>query len=162
MQRLLFFHLRHAETAAAGVGLHEARQPETRNHAVLVGQVLALTHEHGVGDVQVGIGAEEVVERKFVECQSLNEHVARGIGQADEVEVALQDAVLARRAVNGDIGKVELPAAVGRVEREVGAADGIGGAVGIVGVPVALFNFYDVAVVFFLIHKGENAFGASH
>ena len=138
--------------SAAGIGFDEAGQPQAGDEVLDGGHGLTAANEHAVGDVHLGVGTQEVVQRKLVERQRFYEHVAGGIGHANQVEVALQDTVLARCAVDGDVGKVEGMAAVGCGEGEVVAVDGTA-LVAVVGGPVAARDIYDVAVVLFAVHK---------
>ena len=66
---------------------------------------LSAPDEHAVGNGYAQ-RAHIVVEHKLVVCHCLHEHVRCGVGHADEVEIALQDAVLTRHSVDGDVAEV--------------------------------------------------------
>ena len=71
----------------------------------------------------------------------------------DQLEISLQDSVLARCAVDGDVGVVELHELAIFNEREVVAVDRRHGAVGKLHVPVHAFHLYDVCVVALLVEE---------
>ena len=151
-------HFRDAEAASAGVGLDKAGVADAARHAVGRGAFAAAAHKDGVGDVEVAPRerAEVVVERVLVEREGLDEDVARRVRHADEVEVALEDAVFARGAVDGDVGEIERVAPVGGGEAEVVAVDGQARIV-VVDVPVGALHLDDVAIVFLSVHKRQDA-----
>ncbi len=108
--------------------------------------------------MEFGERTQHAVERELVERESLDQHAACGIGYAHKVEVALKQTILAGRAVNGDVGEVELVLAVGGGEREVVAVYAALLAV-IVDGPLARFNLNQKGVVLFLVHEGHNSLG---
>ena len=106
--------------------------------------------------MEVGIVAQEVVQGKLVEGECFDQHAASGVGQSDQVKVALHDAVFTRCAVNGDVGKVKFVAAIAGGKREVVAVN-VAQFVAVMYLPVARFDFNYIAVVFLSVHKGEYA-----
>ena len=76
-ERVGAFHLRDTETAAAGVRLYEAGQTNAGNDVFIAHVNLVFAQEHRFGNVEVGVGAQEIVERIFVEGERFHEDIAR-------------------------------------------------------------------------------------
>ena len=158
-------HLGDAEARSSRIGFHKAGEPETTDDVGIRWPRHAPAYEDAVRDMHFGEGAKEIVESKLVECQGFHEHATRAIGHPDDVKVALQDAVLAGRSVDGDVGKVEgiACAVVGKTEIVAinGANRGSGIVVLRIGLPVgshhdvhrAALLLHQIAIIFFTIHE---------
>ena len=77
-----------------------------------------------------------VVQRELVERQRLNQHITSRVRQVDEVKVALQDTVLARGAMDGDVGVVKTHFLSLVHKREVVTVDGGSSALRKIHMPV--------------------------
>ena len=75
----------------------------------------------------------------------------------NEVKVALHDAVLARLAMNSDVGIVEEDALSVAFERKVVLVDGCRCTVVEVHMPVSAFHIDDVNIILRLVEKGIKA-----
>ena len=161
-QLVLVLHLRHAEAAAVGGGLDEARHSDALFHLVVADEFfIATADEQAVGHADT-IAAQVVVEYKLVERHGLDEYAAGAVGQVDELKVALQQAVLSGCAVDGDVGIVEDDQFVALFEREVVAVDGSRCSVSEHGMPVETSHLDDVDVVALLVEKRVEALGRTH
>ena len=102
--------------------------------------------------MEIGQRAEIIVQRKFVECQSLYQDPTGAIRKTNEIEITLKDTILTRSAMDGDVGKVE---------RATLAFKGVGEVVEIHRNLLVFYEylhgiatlFYDVAIIFFGIHE---------
>ena len=118
-------HLRAAERRTAHVALDETRQTQGLGYLRRVGQFLTRTEHHALGDMEAEIG-EVVVAGVFVERQRSSQHTAARIRQTYHVQIALQDTVLTRRAVDGDVREIErVTRALARI-RKIILVDGTG------------------------------------
>ncbi len=108
---------RDAERRAVGVGFHEEGQPQVGDDPRRI-ERLVPAEEHLAGEVDAA-SRERALGGDLVEGDDRRDHRARRIGNAHHVEVALQPAVLAGRAVDDDERVVELPPLAFHGEREV-------------------------------------------
>ena len=72
-----------------------------------IADAVPLVYQHRLGNpyaeaFQVLVGYE------LVECQCRNQYIAGGIRDSEQFKITLQDAVLARSAVDGDVGEIGL------------------------------------------------------
>ena len=147
-------HLRNAEAGTVGSRFHEAGHAQPiLNFLLGVLVLLASAKQDAVGHVHAK-GAQVVVQCKLLEGQCFDEHGAGGVGQVEQVEVALHDAVLARCAMYGDVGVVEPHGLAFELEGEVVLVDLLCRAVGQVHVPVGAFDVDDEDVVTVVIEEG--------
>ena len=109
-------HLRYAERRAVGVRLHEQGHSQFRDDLRRV-ERFAAAQEDLAG--QVDTPCERAFGGDLVEGDDRRGHRARRIGNAHHVEVALQLAVLAGRAVNDDQRVVERLAHTVDGDREI-------------------------------------------
>ena len=65
----------------------------------------AQDHRFGYADAEA---FQVLVAGEFIESHGRYQYVAAGVGDAQQVEVTLQDTVFPRSAVDGDVGEVEL------------------------------------------------------
>ena len=152
-------HLGDAEAGTVGGRLHEAGHAHDGLDFLFgVFVFLAATEQDAVGHVDVE-GAHEVVEHVFVERHGLHKHTTGGVGNVEQLEIALQDAVLARRAVNGDVGIVEDYGFPVVQEREVVFVDGHDVAVIEVDVPVEFLHVDNVDIVSLFVEKAVEPLG---
>ena len=95
-----------AEGGTSAGRLYKARQSHTLDD-ILVTHVLFLSaaYEHTVGN-RHSQGAHIIVEYEFIIGHGFHEHVGGGVRHAYQVQVALQDTVLAWHAMDGDIAEV--------------------------------------------------------
>ena len=150
-------HLGDAEAAAAGIGLHEAGQADVVDDLIVRHQVFtAATYHQTLADADAKT-LQVLIQCELVEGHGLYEHAAGGVGETDEVEIALQDAVLAGRSVNGDVGEVGLHGATTNLEGEVFAAHGHTFAVGKFCLPFKAVQHYDEYFEFLLVHEAVDA-----
>ena len=107
----------------------------------------------GAGDADDAEILDNGVAEAFVEGEGRGVETAGGIGDAEHVEIALEDAVLAGVAVDDDEGEVEvfdaLDGEVASIDREVGA---------IVCEPVPVGTIDDdfIDIVFFVVEVVVN------
>ena len=151
---ILVLHLRYAKRRTVGSRLHEARHTDTFLYLVIAHQLLiafadeqTLCHAHA-------IAAQVLVQHELIKRQCLNQNTTRAVGKVNQLEVALQDTVLARGAMNGDIGIVEHHQLTILLEREIILVDRCRGTVIQVRLPAVTFDDHDIYVVFFLVEKG--------
>ncbi len=119
------FHLADAEGTTACIGFDETGQTDALDDFGGRGEVFATAHHEAVADMDTGQRTQVIVERKLIESEGFDENTAGAVGEADEIEVALQDAVLARRTVDGDVGEIEPVALSVDFVREITKVDGI-------------------------------------
>ena len=99
-------------------------------------------------------GAHVVVQRKLVESQRLDEYGTGGIRYVEQVEISLHDAILARCAVNGDIGIVEPYGLSIEFEREFVLVNPLCGTVGQINMPVGILDIDDIDIVAVVVEEG--------
>ena len=119
------FHLADAEGTTAGIGFDETGQTDAFDDFGGRGEVFAAAHHEAVADMDTGQRTQIIVERKLIESEGFDENTAGAVGEADEIEVALQDAVLTRRTVDGDVGEIEPVALSVDFVRKITKVDGI-------------------------------------
>ncbi len=145
-------------TFVAGVGFHEERQPQPGDDRLGVAGLSAL-QEHLAGEVE-SVAGERALGRDLVEGHHRRGHRARRVRDAHHVEIALQAAVLARRAVDDDQRVVERAATAVDRDREVVLVHLPRAAVGRGVVPVAPVQVDERDVVFFAIERRFDLCGA--
>ena len=153
------FNLGYTKTRTTRIRLYKARNAQAFSNLpfVIGSNVVAFAHHYRVRDVQFGESTQEVVKRKLIESECFNQNVACRVGHTDKIEVALHNTILARSAMNGNIGKVKVVAfAISRVKWEVIAIDEALLLSVKYGPISTSFDFYNVAVILFVVHKGQN------
>ena len=86
---------------------------------------------------------EIVVAGVFVESQRSGEHAAAGVGQTDHIEVSLENTVLARRSVDGNVGEVEGMLHARTRKRKIILID----RTSVLGMPILRFKDHDSHIV---------------
>ena len=143
--RIDVFHRLHfgaAEGRTAYVRFDEAGQAQRVRYLRCVRQFLPRTQHHTVCDMKTEIG-QVVVAGIFVKRQRRGEDTAAGVGHSDHIEVTLQDTVLARRTVDGDIRQIEGVLRAPARKRKIILIDGAS----VLGVPILSFEHDDSHVV---------------
>ena len=106
-QLVLVLHLGYAKRRSVSSRLDEARHANALLDFIVAHQFLVtLANQQGVGHADT-ITAQILIEHELIESHSLHQHTTGTVGQIDQIEVTLQQAVLTRSAMNGDIGIVE-------------------------------------------------------
>ena len=157
-----FLHLGGAEAASAAGGLYKAGQANAADD-VLVAHlgVMTLADEQAVGHAYAE-RAHVVVQHKLVIRHGLHQHVAGAVGHPNQVKIALQNAVFARCAMNGDITEVGTYFFFPREERKIVAVHGGSAAVLKDGFPASLANLYLIYYISVLVQKRFYAGSAAH
>ena len=155
-------HLCRAEGGTASGGLHEARQTDAR-HDVLVAHLLVVTnlHEQAVGNGNAE-STHVIVEHELVVGHGFDEDATGRVRHSNEVEVALQLAVLARSTMNRDVGKVGKDRLAFCLEAEVVSVDFASTAIRKQSLPFASMNLYLIYIITRGIDERSNAFRAAH
>ena len=117
--------------------------------------VLSVTEDKHVTCVSTTEGLQVVIQCELVESQRLDQHVASRVRQTDHVKITLQHTVLARSAMNGDIGIVKTDFFTILQEREIILVDDRFLTVGQVHMPVILPNHDDINVVTVMVKRIE-------
>ena len=102
-----------------------------------------------------------LVQGEFVEGHGLYEQTAGGVRQADQIEISLQDAVLAGSSVYGYIGKVRADLLARFDKGEVVTVYGSRSAVGQTGFPLQPLHLDDVNLEFLFVQEREDTFCAA-
>lgn len=113
----------------------------------------AATHLDAVGN-RAAESLQVVVQRKLMEGECFDQHVAGRVRQVNHVEIALQHAILSWCAMDGDIGIVKTDFLAVLHEREVVFVDNRLAAVRQVDMPVILPDHDDIDVVTLMV-KGR-------
>ena len=146
-------HLRHTKAASVGSRLHEAGHAQSLFNLFLgVFVFLTTTQQNAIGHRHTE-GTHVVVQRKLIERQRLNEYGTCGIRHMEQVEISLHDAILARCAVDGDIGIVEPHGFSIKLEREAVLVYPLCGAIGQVHMPVGVFHINDIDIVAIMVEE---------
>ena len=111
-----------------------------------------LSHAHAVT-------AQILVEHELVESHRLDEYAAGAVRQVDEFEIALEDTVFPRCAVDGDVGIIENHFLTVLEEGEIVAVNLSRSAIGEVHMPVLSFDIDDIDVVAHFVEEGIEALG---
>ena len=144
-------HLSHTITTATSIGFNETRQPQSFYNSRGI-DLLSLFNQNRVGYVHAK-SLQEVVAGKLVESDAGSQHIATSIRDIQQFEIPLQFAVLARHAVNGNIGTGELDfLTLGICKAEVVFVD-IEFLVTILHFPVLSNDGNNVKVVLFFVDK---------
>ena len=152
-QLILVFHLRHTETAAVGGRFHETGHTDAFLNLVVSHQFLvALANQQRVGHAHA-IATQILIQHELVEGHRLHQYPTGTVGDADEVEIALQHTVLTRCTVNGDIGIVEQFRFPVLHKREVVAVDLGRRTVRQFHMPVLSLDIYDIYIVALLVEE---------
>ena len=118
--------------------------------------LLTATYQYALGYAHA-IAAQIVVQYELVEGHRFHQYVAGRVGDVNQFEVALQDTILARSAVNGDVCIVEETCVSVLFEREVVLVDRSCGAVGQFNMPIGTAHVNDIHVVALFVHKRIDA-----
>ena len=119
------FHFAHTEGAAAGIGLDETRESDALDDFLRSGQRLSATHHQAVADMDAGKCAKIIIKRELVESKCLNKYATGAVRETDQVEITLENTVLAGRTMDGDVSEIEGLALAVYFIREVVEIDGI-------------------------------------
>ena len=101
-----------------------------------------------------------LVQGEFIERHGLHEHVRCGVRQMDEVEISLQDTVLTRSAMYGDVGEIRPDTLAAFHEAEIVAVHVRTAPAFQMSLPCHTFDFNDINFISFLVEKGIDTFGA--
>ena len=152
-QLVCVLHFGHSEARTVSNRLDKAGHAKDVLHLLLAELVLFPTfHQHTFGHFDAEC-SEVVVQNVLVEGHCFHQHTAGRVGYVQQLKVALHDSVLARGAVNGDVGVVEKHGFAFFHEREVVFVDA--GCVAVVkaNVPVLSLDGDDVDIVSLFIEK---------
>ena len=120
-------------------------------------QILVATANHQtLGDADAE-AFQVLVQCELIEGHGLDEHTTGGVGHVDEVEIALQDAILAGGAVDGDVGEVGMHRAAADLERKVFPTDGHALVVRKMGFPDETRNLDNEDFKFLLVNETLDA-----
>ena len=107
-QLVYVLYFAHTEAAAVGCRLYKARHTDALFYLFIAHELfIALANEQAVCHTNA-VRAQLVVQYKLVEGHGFYQHATGRVRQVYQFEVALHDTILARSAVNGDVGIVKL------------------------------------------------------
>ena len=158
-QLVLAFHLADAKTGTVGSRFHEARHTDALLYLIIAYQFLiALTDEQRLCYTDT-VAAQILVQHELIERHRLNQYATGRVRQSDEVKVTLQDTILARCTMNGDIGVVKEGGLAVYHEREIVAVNLGRQTVGQFNMPVLSLDINDIDVIALLVEEGVESLG---
>ena len=134
------FDFCYAKAGTAGIRFDKTRQTDFADY-FLVGDFkpFAENQRFGYSDSET---FQILVASELIECYGRNQYITTGVRNPQQVKVTLQDTVLTRSAVNGDISEIEKLLFAILHESEVVTVDGSFSAVGQYDFPTVSFHLY--------------------
>ena len=116
---------------------------------------IALTNDEALRDAHTE-AFQVLVQRELVKSHGFDEYAAGRIRHSDKIEIALQDTILTRGAMNGDVGEIGMHRTTSYLEREILAAHCGAFAVCKMCFPYKTSQFDDEYLEAFLVDEARN------